>query len=231
MSADLSSARVTTIKAMATAPTTTAGARGVRRNAQGQRVREEILDTASRLMSELGYDGASISAIIKASGIQKSSIYWQFESKAAIAAAVMERGARRFFDATQIPPTQGGAGERLHGFLRGIADNVDEHQDFLRLFLTLVLTNRDPDVADVLDRVRAEAMVRMREFITVAFEGEGPEVAAHIGDRLAGLGVALFDGYFLAAQIDGPQGRNQRVRDMAGAIQHYGNPIAAAPRP
>ena len=39
-------------------------------------------------MSMHGYEGASISAIIKASGIQKSSIYWQFDSNAAIAAAV-----------------------------------------------------------------------------------------------------------------------------------------------
>jgi len=209
---------------------TTAETDGVRRNAQGLRVREEILDTASRLMSEYGYDGASISAIIKASGIQKSSIYWQFDSKAAIAAAVMERGARRFFDSTPLRRRRGGAGARLRAFLRDIAANLDEHQDFLRLFLTLVLTNRDPDVADVLDRVRAEAQTRMREFITVAFEAEGPTVAADIGDRLAGLGVALFDGYFLAAQIDGPAGRDQRVRDMAGALEHYGEAIAAQAR-
>ena len=210
--------------------TTTAGADGVRRNAQGQRVREEILDTASRLMSEYGYDGASISAIMKASGLQKSSIYWQFDSKAAIAAAVMERGARRFFDATPLRRSRGGAGARLRSFRRGIATNLDEHQEFLRLFLTLVLTNRDPDVAAVLDRVRSEAMTRMREFITVAFEAEGPEVAAQIGDRLAGLGVALFDGYFLAAQIDGPEGRDRRVQDMARALEHYGEAIAAAAR-
>jgi AcrR family transcriptional regulator len=210
--------------------TTTAGTDGVRRNAQGQRVREEILDTASRLMSEYGYDGASISAIIKASGIQKSSIYWQFDSKAAIAAAVMERGARRFFDATPLRRTRGGPGVRLRSFLRGIAVNLDEHQDFLRLFLTLLLTNRDPDVAEVLDRVRSEAITRMREFITVAFEAEGPEIAAQIGDRLAGLGLALFDGYFLAGQIDGPDGRDQRVKDMASALEHYGEAIAAAAR-
>ena len=210
--------------------TTTSGPEGVRRNAQGQRVREEILDTASRLMSEYGYDGASISAIIKASGIQKSSIYWQFDSKAAIAAAVMERGARRFFDATPLRRTRGGAGPRLRSFLRGIAATLDDHQDLLRLFLTLVLTNRDPDVADVLDRVRSEAITRMREFITVAFEAEGPDLAADIGEQLSGLGVALFDGYFLAAQIDGREDRDQRVQDMACALEHYGAAIAANAR-
>ena len=66
--------------------------------------------------------------------------------------------------------------------------------------------------------------------LVVAFEAEGPEVAAQIGDRLAGLGVALFDGYFLAAQIDGPEGRDRRVQDMARALEHYGEAIAAAAR-
>jgi AcrR family transcriptional regulator len=211
--------------------TDTAEATGVRRNVQGQRVREEILDAASRVMSEHGYEGASISAIIKASGIQKSSIYWQFDSKAAIAAAVMERGARRFFDST--PPVRrvrGGAGARLRSSLKGIADTLDEHEEFLRLFLILLITNRDPDVAVILDRVRSEARDRMHAFIAMAFDADGPEVATLVADRLAGLGVALFDGYFLAAQIDGAEGRNQRVQDMARALEHYGEAIAAQHR-
>ena len=100
----------------------------VRRNAQGQRVREDILDAASRVMSLHGYEGASISAIMKESGIQKSSIYWQFDSKAAIAAAVMERGARRFFDAVTVKGTRGDAGARLRRSLREVAVLLDEHQ-------------------------------------------------------------------------------------------------------
>lgn len=202
----------------------------VRRNAQGVRAREEILDAASRVMSEHGYEGASISAIIKESGLQKSSIYWQFDSKAAIAAAVMERGARRFFDETGTRRVRGKAGTRLQAFLTDIADNLDKHEEFLRLFLTLLITNRDPAVAEVLDRVRDEAHARMREFIAMAFEAEGDDVAGVIADQLAGLGVALFDGYFLAAQIDGADGRSRRVRDMAQALEHYGTAIAAQHR-
>ncbi len=211
--------------------TATASTAGVRRNAAGQKVREEILDAASRVMSEHGYEGASISLIIKESGIQKSSIYWQFDSKAAIAAAVMERGARRFFDAAPQRRRRGTPGARLRGFLKDIADTLDEHEEFLRLFLLLLLTNRDPRVAEVLDRVRSEAKARMREFITLAFEDEGSDVAGDVGDRLAGLGVALFDGYFLSAQIDGAEGRNRRVLDMASALEHYGAALAAQSRP
>jgi AcrR family transcriptional regulator len=207
--------------------TATASTTGVRRNAQGQRVRQEILDAASRVMSEYGYEGASISLIIKESGIQKSSIYWQFDSKAAIAAAVMERGARNFFDAAPQRRPRGSVGTRLRAFLKDIADTLDQHEEFLRLFLLLLLTNRDPDVAEVLQRVRDEAQLRMHTFIAIAFEAEGEAVAGVVADRLAGLGVALFDGYFLSAQIDGPEGRNRRVQDMARALEHYGMAITA----
>ena len=202
----------------------------VRRNAQGLRVREEILDAASRVMSLHGYEGASISAIIKESGIQKSSIYWQFDSKAAIAAAVMERGARRFFDAIVIRRSRGNAAARLRKTLREVAVLLDEHEEFLRLFLLLLVTNEDADVAVVLDRVRAEARARMHDLLELAFEAEGTDTARAVADRLSGLAVVLFDGTFLAAQIDGDEARNRRVVQMADALFHYGTAIATERR-
>ena len=107
---------------------------------------------------------------------------------------------------------------------------LDEHQEFLRLFLLLLITNRDPDVAVILDRVRTEARVRMHELVEIAFEAEGPDVARAVADRLAGFGVILIDGTFLAEQVDGVEGRNRRVKDMAESLEHYGAAIAAARR-
>lgn len=48
---------------------------------------------ASRLMATRGYDGTSISALAKSSGLPASSIYWHFGSKEGVLKAVMERGA------------------------------------------------------------------------------------------------------------------------------------------
>ncbi len=84
-------------------------------------------------MSVHGYEGASISEIIKETGIQKSSIYWQFDSKSVIAAAVMERGARRFLDAITMRGTRGDAGARPRKSMRESATLLDEHEEFLRL--------------------------------------------------------------------------------------------------
>jgi hypothetical protein len=42
--------------------------------------------------------------------------------------------------------------------------------------------------------------------------------------------VILIDGTFLAEQVDGVEGRNRRVKDMAESLEHYGAAIAAARR-
>ena len=73
-----------------------------RKQLQGENSRELILDATERLMGTRGYAATSISDICKACGLPASSIYWHFGSKDGVLAAVMERGATRFFAA--IPP-------------------------------------------------------------------------------------------------------------------------------
>ena len=60
--------------------------------------RERILDGAEKLLAERGYAAASIALIAKTSGLPASSIYWHFDSKENLLAAVVERGARRWLD-------------------------------------------------------------------------------------------------------------------------------------
>ena len=87
-------------------------------------------------MATRGYAATSISDIRKACGLPPSSIYWHFGSKEGVLAAVMERGADRFFAAI---PTGGTADEQLAVTARLQA----EHRDFLRLFYMLSLERSD----------------------------------------------------------------------------------------
>jgi AcrR family transcriptional regulator len=210
---------------------TAAAADGGRRNAQGLRTRDEILDAASMIMSQYGYEGASISAIMKAAGLQKSSIYWQFDSKAAIAAAVMERGADRFFSALPEPGRGGRTPvERLRISLGETATVLEEHEQFLRLFLMLLITNQDPDVAQILQGVRDGALRRTHLLLRRCFEPEGPELAELVAQRLESFGLAIFDGTFLAAQIDPRLDLRHGMGEMAEALAHYGEAIIAGHR-
>lgn len=68
---------------------------------QGENSREQILDATERLMSTQGYAATAITHIRRETGLPASSIYWHFGSKEGVLAAVMERGAQRYF--AQIP--------------------------------------------------------------------------------------------------------------------------------
>ena len=102
---------------------------------QGAQSRELILDATERLMATRGYAATSISDIRKACGLPPSSIYWHFGSKEGVLAAVMERGADRFFAA--IP-----TGDTVEKQLAQTARLQADHPDFLRLFYMLSLERR-----------------------------------------------------------------------------------------
>ncbi|MEV5361129.1 helix-turn-helix domain-containing protein, partial [Micrococcus luteus] len=125
-----------------------------RRQQQGENSRELILDATERLMATKGYAATSISDIRRACGLPASSIYWHFGSKEGVLAAVMERGAERFFGAiprhgdTSDPPD-------VEVQLAATAKLLGEHPDFLRLVYLLGLERTDdPAVGAAVRRVR-----------------------------------------------------------------------------
>ncbi|WP_102144514.1 TetR/AcrR family transcriptional regulator [Mycobacterium hubeiense] len=168
-----------------------------RRQQQGEASREQILDATERLMATKGYAATSISDIRKACGLPPSSIYWHFGSKEGVLAAVMERGANRFFAAI---PQRGGAEERL----AALSAVQSQHPDFLRLFYLLSLErSEDPAVAEVVRRVRNTALKRFRDAITELLPADVPPAKARrVVTELTAFAVAQSDGVFLADHLE-----------------------------
>jgi TetR/AcrR family transcriptional regulator len=63
----------------------------VRRSPDAKPRREEILDAATRLFAELGYDGTRMSELASEVGVKKSSLFYHFPSKDLLYAAVLDR--------------------------------------------------------------------------------------------------------------------------------------------
>ena len=63
----------------------------MRKRAHGDESRQRILDAAAQIAGERGYDGTSVALVSERSGLPASSIYWHFESKDELIAAVIER--------------------------------------------------------------------------------------------------------------------------------------------
>jgi AcrR family transcriptional regulator len=171
--------------------------RPTKKQQQGEQSRELILDATERLMAARGYAATSINDIRKACGLPPSSIYWHFGSKEGVLAAVMQRGADRFFAA--IPTSAD-----VEGQLAVLSSLQSQHPDFLRLFYMLSLErNNDPAIAEVIRRVRDTAIARFRDAITQLLPvGAPPSKADRAVAELAAVAVALSDGVFFAEHLE-----------------------------
>lgn len=63
---------------------------------KGEKTRADLVDCASRLFYEHGYDGTSFSDIVAASGLQRGNIYHYFKTKDEILLAVVARHLAEF---------------------------------------------------------------------------------------------------------------------------------------
>jgi len=79
--------------------------------ARGQATRAHLIDVATRLFTERGYDGTSIEAVLAESGVSRGSLYHHFPGKEALFWAVLEGVATR-------------VGEELAAATRDIQDPV-----------------------------------------------------------------------------------------------------------
>jgi AcrR family transcriptional regulator len=189
--------------------------------------RDEILDAAEALMARQGYDGASISAICSECGLPASSIYWHFGSKEGVLAAVMERGATRYFatiDAAGILLALQGR-EALRAGLLAASRAIAKHPEFLRLLVLLLLSGR---AEDTVARVRAGGRERMHRLIALAYPVRGDAPNLPLADALADVALAMFDGAFLAVQND-PRIRYETLMTrMADALASLAEAAIAA---
>ncbi|UOT03726.1 TetR/AcrR family transcriptional regulator [Rhodococcus opacus] len=191
-----------------------------KRMAQGARSRDEILDAASRMMATRGFEGTSVADIARESGLPNSSIYWHFNSKAGILAAVMERGAERFF--ADVRPSPALPDEtpdaHLHRALRGVGEVFVAHPEFLRLFVILLLGNESDDIREIVHRVRERGRQSLNILLQATLGPWGEATAARVSDRIVDFALAGFDGAFLALQAGSPTSHETLMSQLADSV-------------
>ena len=193
-------------------------------NRRGARSREAVLDAAERLMARHGYEAATVAALVDGAGVPPSSIYHYFGSKEGVLLAVMERGARRFFEALpDLDRRIGSQRDHLRALVEAVAATLGRHPDFLRILV--VMATQPPgaeggDVHRVVDSVREMALVRLREQMQIVFGVDRGSAAA---DHLARFALAAFDGAFVAQQA------NPGVR-LDGLLEHLPAALIAVHR-
>ena len=170
-----------------------------RKRADGELSRQRILDAATEIAAERGYEGTSIALVSKKCGLPASSIYWHFKDKDDLIAAVIERSFSTWLPAWTMPD-DGEPVERVVAMATQIAKALLESPDFLRLGLMLALERRpvEPRARAVFVQVRQQAFDTvaraMRELVPLS------DAQVH---QLTTYAMAGADGLFVANEIGG----------------------------
>lgn len=188
----------------------------VRRNrANGEQSRERILDAATEVATERGYDGTTISLVSKKSGLPPTSIYWHFADKDDLIAAVIERSFARWLAALDWPGDEPSA-EQAKQVGRQVAKAVVDAPDFLRLGLMLALEHRpvEPRAREMFLRVRTEAFGRFAAIV----RGLAPELDEEDVRTITTYAIAGADGLFIAKEIGGDSVDLIRLFDLHARV-------------
>src|SRR6266853_363284 len=90
---------------------------------KGEQTRQEIIRKAAPIFNQRGYDGAALSDLMQATGLEKGGIYRHFESKEQLAAEAFDYAWKLAID-TRFEGTQDvpNAVDRLKLFVRNFRD-------------------------------------------------------------------------------------------------------------
>lgn len=173
---------------------------GRRKRADGALSRERILDAATEIAAERGYQGTSIALVSAKCGLPASSIYWHFKDKDDLIAGVIGRSFTSWLTAWQVPE-DGDAEDRFVAVATQAAKSLADSPDFIRLGLMLALERRpvEPRGRVMFLEKRAQAYRQL----AADFHTFVPELTEADVHQLATYALAGADGLFIAKEIGG----------------------------
>lgn len=114
--------------------------RGPARTEQGERSRERILDAAIELIAERGFSATSVGEVSRRAGVAKTALYWHFESKEGLLAAVIERVGETWIEEIQKSAyLVGDPLQRVQRLSEGWRRIVVDEPQLLRLLMVVQL--------------------------------------------------------------------------------------------
>lgn len=169
--------------------------------------RERLLWAAGRVAAQRGYVGTTISKVCAESGLPVSSVYWYFEDKDALLAAVVQSSWETWLEhQPEWLPAHGAEqrDEQLRRILREGTRSFVGAPDFLRVGHSVSLARQEEDTAarTLFLSIRRSTEKMVSAWFLESFDGSAVEGDKALATLLARVVVAVTDGLFLAEQID-----------------------------
>jgi len=186
---------------------------------KGEQTRQEIIRKAAPIFNQKGYDGAALSDLMRATGLEKGGIYRHFSSKEALAAEAFDYAWREALNA------------RIHD-LDTISNTVDRLKQLVANFVErrgtiaggcpLLNTAIDPDDGNSVLRERARKALRGWRNYTISIVSAGikareirPRVDAK---KLATLIISSLEGGIMLYRLERSE---EALRAVQAHLDNY----------
>ena len=170
---------------------------------KGEATRREIIEKAAPIFNQKGFEGASLSALMKATGLEKGGIYRHFESKEQLAAEAFDYAwktamDRRLADTEKIQNSL----DRLKQIVRNFRE---KREGLVPGGCPLLNTAIDSDDGNPILRARARRALQswLDQIETIVLSGKkNGEVRADVdGKELASLVVSALEGGLMLRRL------------------------------
>lgn len=183
------------------------------RRVRGEESRLRLIEAATELIGERGYRATSVNDICRHAGVAKTALYWHFDNKEGLLAAVLEALTGRWIEELQkrayrrVLPHQ-----RLEELVDGWRQILEEEPQLIRLPVFLQLEAADH--SDAIQEALRTLFARAESAITQGLEDSlGPDALPDA----AGIAQAV------TSLLESVVGRVELVRDQAERDALYDN--------
>jgi AcrR family transcriptional regulator len=192
---------------------------------RGEATRRTILEAAARAFAESGYAGASLNDIIKDAGVTKGGFYFHFESKEALALAVLrhiqEQWAGQVLAATM---KHSDVQEQLDAMVEALIDLHGEKKNARAIERLCVELSEDPKLRPQVGP-QYEVWVDMTASLFARAQDEGIIRPEFDPRDIAEAAVGTFIGLEIMSQVQGRE-LGPRVRRYVELYRRAFGPIS-----
>lgn len=193
-----------------------------KRNARGEKRREDLLRAAARVFGRLGYFETTTNAIAAEADVSPATLYQFFPNKEAIASALASMYARQMADAERSLDPEGTLGfeDAIHELIDICIRFNREHPEFHTLVVNAPLSEEARGEKQALGRVFVQFIA---ERLHLARPGLTPAECTHHGKVALMIFRGILDELILATRTTRP--RLQQA--MHDAILRYLEPVVS----
>jgi AcrR family transcriptional regulator len=163
----------------------------------GEDVREAILDAASDLFAERGYAATPVNAVCERAGVGKPAVYWHFENKQGLLAAVLERLDKHWSEVRVADAPAAGPTDALDRMIEVWRRRVLESPNELLLPMALQLEPLTEESSQVISTLWRRAEERFAQGVREAVGRDLPDL-----DLVGHTAITLMQGAMHRYNVD-----------------------------